>query len=367
MNPKILLSICIPTYNRANEIILSLKLLVLGISEKIIPLIEIVIRDNGSTDSTPKVIYDFVKKNSSININYIRTETNEGYDNNIHQLYSIAKGEYIWFLGDRYMLQIKLERIVDILQKYSPSYIGFTDIFTMCKRRVSNLDFKKYNDFFESFDSCLDVYVCDISKLLFKEVVPMFSSLPAVIFERNIDKEGLEKIKEKYYESQFMHIPLAIESIMLSKTKAVCICNVEGRSWYSIAIHNAFRFDTYLTTKGMKDIYNAYPLLGAYNENEVFYFFFSGLKGYMLGKSYIGVKNYSEVCEKLNKLNIKINFLQYLLLFRWRFPSRWFYRILYLLRFSLRNVTRKDKINIMKTVKEMREFDSKIKDFDDIR
>jgi abequosyltransferase len=90
------LSICIPTYNRAdylteclNSILESLR----GYEDKI----EIIVSDNASTDNTETIVAEFQKLHSFIRYN--RNEKNV-IDKNYFIAARLAKGEFIWIFGD---------------------------------------------------------------------------------------------------------------------------------------------------------------------------------------------------------------------------------------------------------------------------
>lgn len=92
-----LLSICIPTYNRALKLEKNLENLI-NILEKIGSwknLIEIVVSDNHSTDNTENIC----KKHEN-NIKYYKQDENKGYDGNVLFLYKAASTKYVFFLSD---------------------------------------------------------------------------------------------------------------------------------------------------------------------------------------------------------------------------------------------------------------------------
>jgi glycosyltransferase involved in cell wall biosynthesis len=97
---KPLLSICIPTFNRAD----SLGLLLENISRECAPhldRIEIVISDNASTDHTETV----VKNRSDLPIAYSKNTKNLGGAGNLLTATAkIATGEFIWIIGDDDMI-----------------------------------------------------------------------------------------------------------------------------------------------------------------------------------------------------------------------------------------------------------------------
>ena len=93
-----LLSICIPTYNRADY----LKRLL----DKIIPQIleseeeiEICISNNGSTDNTCEIVIDFKEKHPNL-IKYNENEKDLGFDRNVLKVVNMAEGEFVWTFSD---------------------------------------------------------------------------------------------------------------------------------------------------------------------------------------------------------------------------------------------------------------------------
>ncbi len=113
---SILLSICIPTHNRAG--LLERMLLTLGDALDRVPSLayEVVFRDNASTDSTSEVIARFRKNHP---VRYFRNVENIGVTRNILMCPEGALGEFVWMLGDDdLILPDAISRIVLQLQKY---------------------------------------------------------------------------------------------------------------------------------------------------------------------------------------------------------------------------------------------------------
>jgi glycosyltransferase involved in cell wall biosynthesis len=107
----ILLSICIPTYNRSN----SLKILLDEIyhqSKDIMEAIEVVISDNASTDDTPSVIDKYRDSFPIFVVN--RWEKNTGTRYNVCNIPMFASGKYVWFLCDDDLLEDNI--IIDLFQ-----------------------------------------------------------------------------------------------------------------------------------------------------------------------------------------------------------------------------------------------------------
>lgn len=97
MNSPLLLSICIPTYNRVSylkECIESIVNQTWYSDEKV----EIIISDNASTDSTAELIESYAKRYK--NIHYSPNLENIGADRNIIKILQMGNGKYIWGISD---------------------------------------------------------------------------------------------------------------------------------------------------------------------------------------------------------------------------------------------------------------------------
>lgn len=110
-----LLSICIPTYNRAEYLNKCLKSILDQLSADKVSLVEIKIIDNNSSDDTRGVVYNYIQK--GFDIDYIRNEANIGLDGNITKAFNEANGKYVQVLGDDdYWLKDRLSSLLKILQ-----------------------------------------------------------------------------------------------------------------------------------------------------------------------------------------------------------------------------------------------------------
>ena len=110
-----LLTICIPTYKRANELDYSLSCFERELKTVDASLLEFFISDNCSPDNTGEVVDKYIRK--GLPIIYSRNDTNIGPDNNFLKCFYAAKSKYLWLLGDDdYLLEGKLKVILDILQ-----------------------------------------------------------------------------------------------------------------------------------------------------------------------------------------------------------------------------------------------------------
>lgn len=110
-----LLSICIPTYNRAPYLDTCLHLIYSQIGNN--ELIEVVVSDNASTDATPAIIDKYRALYS--NIRAVRNETNIEGDPNIYYVTTLGKGKFVKMQGDDdYFLDGKIMPLLHLLHSH---------------------------------------------------------------------------------------------------------------------------------------------------------------------------------------------------------------------------------------------------------
>lgn len=123
------LSICIPTFNRANLIGQTLE----NIAHQKSDEIEIVIVDGASTDDTEQVVHEYQKKIP--NLIYFRQAKNGGVDRDLAKTVELAKGEYCWLFSSD-----------DLLAEHALSYIlkeiNSGDDVYLCNRVWCTYDLK---------------------------------------------------------------------------------------------------------------------------------------------------------------------------------------------------------------------------------
>ena len=109
-----ILSICIPTYNRAATLPNCLNSILIS-KRKTNLKFEICISDNASNYNVKKIIKPFKKK---LNIRLNRNKKNLGYTANLLKSVSMAKGEFVWCIGDDDLLAPKaLKKINSLILK----------------------------------------------------------------------------------------------------------------------------------------------------------------------------------------------------------------------------------------------------------
>src|SRR4051812_2461826 len=91
-----LLTIAVPTYNRASNLRLLLENLAPQLGDE--TRVELIISDNCSPDDTLSVVNEFIS--AGLACRYIRNEVNIGPDGNFLQCYDVAAGQYLWIFSD---------------------------------------------------------------------------------------------------------------------------------------------------------------------------------------------------------------------------------------------------------------------------
>lgn len=133
------LSICVPTFNRARYLECLLQSISASIGELGLSY-ELLISDNASEDDTADVVKCF---ESLLNIRYFRRPVNLGSGPNILQLYRAARGRYILYLADDDLLILSalgshiayLEANPDVGAVFAPWFMH---------DRASGLDFDQF-------------------------------------------------------------------------------------------------------------------------------------------------------------------------------------------------------------------------------
>ena len=114
----ILISICIPSYNRPETLLRLLNSI--DINKENREIVEIVIVEDKSPLQIDirNTVQEFQKKSDLI-ISYYENEINLGFDKNIREVVSKAKGKFSMFMGDDdIFVPKKLDGFINFIQKY---------------------------------------------------------------------------------------------------------------------------------------------------------------------------------------------------------------------------------------------------------
>lgn len=179
------ISICIPTYNRANYLIECLDSVlkaIIGFENQV----EIVVSDNASEDNTEMLMQDYCLDYPFIK--YYKNEINIGAEGNFFLAIERSSGKYCLLLGDDDKITSDaIEQIINILNQY-------------CNLSILILNYAMYDKIFDielnsSFHKILtDKYYGD-KNLVMSDFGPSLSFISSVVFER----EAIKKINIKNY------------------------------------------------------------------------------------------------------------------------------------------------------------------------
>jgi abequosyltransferase len=133
------LSICIPTYNRAEFLPATLE----SIAAQATDEIEIAVSDNASTDHTAAIVESYRERLGRMR--WFRSESNRGADANYLTAVEISTGEYCWILGsDDPIAPGAIAELLDVLRTDAPTITLFNR--TLCTRDLVTVREDRYRD-----------------------------------------------------------------------------------------------------------------------------------------------------------------------------------------------------------------------------
>jgi len=129
-----LLTIAIPTYNRASLLNLCLDSIVDQVRE-CSECIELIVSNNASTDNTRDIVSRYLDIYPELR--YTENESNRGYDYNAAKCFSLARSKYVWlFSDDDLLLPRAIERIVPMLKHQNLGIISLATNFYPCNGTI---------------------------------------------------------------------------------------------------------------------------------------------------------------------------------------------------------------------------------------
>jgi glycosyltransferase involved in cell wall biosynthesis len=302
-----LLSICIPTYNRSDELKARLEEIVVQIYKYSIGAddLQIVISDNNSRDNTSVMISQLMSQHTNINIKFHKNKKNLGYGKNINELIKLSESKYIWLCGDDdYISDNAIYNILNILKTEEPEYIVLNslnyDLKTNKYSKKNIIDDLK-DGFFNS-DQVLSEYF---------EIIVFIGSN---VFSRKLALKALEKLNNEVsdvYQNSILSF-LIIDSIQKVYISSLpYVSDKLGNKNYTIRQYIDVPILEYIKMKEMALPYNNKYFLRYLNKKIFkhikFYFYKTLLWKIFRG---IDVKDYyKEVFSKKEFLTIQSIFL----------------------------------------------------------
>ncbi|MDD4362669.1 MAG: glycosyltransferase family 2 protein [Atribacterota bacterium] len=180
------LTICIPTYNRAELLNITLSNLIEVIHEF---QCEIIVSDNASIDNTKEIVN--IHKKCYRKLKYIRQFNNVGYDRNVATCYENSTSKYIWILGDsKKITKENFRFLYDNLKQEI-----YQAIVINSENRIKNIPTK----------------VFDNASILLADIGWHITLLCSTI----ISKDFINKqIINRYYDTDFIHFGVFFENIV---------------------------------------------------------------------------------------------------------------------------------------------------------
>ncbi|GAB0058340.1 hypothetical protein SIID45300_02688 [Candidatus Magnetaquicoccaceae bacterium FCR-1] len=215
-----ILSVCIPTYNRAEHLAATLDSLLVARRDFDV---EIVISDNASSDTTLEVCRQYV--NQHPNIVYTRNTTNLGADLNYLKVVSTASGSYCWLFGSDDIAESEsIARILKSIESGSDVYIlGFMLCDGAMNPKVPQRIFTRRDDF------VLDLSEPSRRKEYFETAVTspaIFSFLGSLVFRKSVWDESVINIAE-FNGSLWIHVAKFFQAmknkIVIESINSICL------------------------------------------------------------------------------------------------------------------------------------------------
>ncbi|MCC2645839.1 MAG: glycosyl transferase family 2 [Burkholderiales bacterium] len=194
----VILSICIPVYNRKSELEYLLNNIILQLDEGALwNNVEICISDNASNDGTDILVASYMQRYK--NIVYTCNHENVGFDRNLLHSLDIANGKYCWLFGsdDRFEPQA-IAAIVKYLQQHAET-VGITvnvqNYDSNFTQKIRNTSFRSDKDFI--VNSVADTYI---------KLGQSFSFISAQIIRKKIWDETISKQDITKYYNGYIHL-----------------------------------------------------------------------------------------------------------------------------------------------------------------
>lgn len=213
---------------------------------------EIIVVNDGSTDSTLQVVEDFISNNKVSNISVVSQE-NKGLSATRNVGLSLAKGDYVWFVdSDDWIAKNSIEKIHNLVSQYPQTEIVILNSI-LRKDGVDNI-----------IDRHLESVVGDGKYIYDNSYIYPYSGAPFYVYKRSFLTEKKLSFKEGIYFEDCLFTPL-----VLSRAKS-CVYNEEPAYIYRLR-GNSITTSSISEKKLADSIVVAEELIGALNCEDVLF------------------------------------------------------------------------------------------------
>jgi len=210
MKNKPFLSICIPTYKRAESLEHVLNTLVKEVMMCSAP-VEICVSDNGSKDGTYELLKRYAKRYNFIRIR--RNKTNVGYDNNFIAVLKMANGEYCWPINDHAeCIHGAITDLIETLKRNKPIACLLKNV----DRDASHTDILFQKEMYDNSEF-INAYATALNAV--SETDPISGAITSYVFERRTLEKVLNRKKMPNQMYGWAHLVLFLHVVSQHKGK----------------------------------------------------------------------------------------------------------------------------------------------------
>lgn len=222
------LSICIPTYNRANLLKEAIESVLSQLDDNSFSKVEIAISDNCSTDNTSEIIDLLTKQYPMANITFSISERNQGPDRNYLRSVDISSGKYCWFLGsDDKVAEGAVERVLNEINNNHTIYLSdrysadFQKMEIFGIHRFFSDDLESDHVFYFSNDQDWDFYLNRCQAL-----GSLFSYLSSIVFLKSEWDSVSKDIYMPFIGTAYVHVAVLLEMLKGNRKSTLkYLCN----------------------------------------------------------------------------------------------------------------------------------------------
>ncbi|GAA3966113.1 glycosyltransferase family 2 protein [Mucilaginibacter dorajii] len=255
----ILLSICIPTYNRDKLLYSCILSIYKQLQEISASNVEIVVSNNCSTDLTSQIVAEFTTRP---NFKYFEQPVNVGLAGNVLKVVEYASGQYCWIIGDDdFLLPGAVASVLELLSNKSDINYFYA--------KVTKLHVDEFEKYAYPFDTSMYQDNKPVGELKFREIdkfekliTPEYSliflgEIMASIFKRdvwmqykgNFEGDFLDTLETTYPHSVVFANTLFGQKAIYIDTPLILVLDGAREWWdrvgYVIIVHIRSLLDLY--------------------------------------------------------------------------------------------------------------------------